>query len=183
MDWKSIAPWNWFRKEQERDVPPTLPATRTEDPFTALHREMDRAFDDVFRRFGVGALRGPSWPSLPSLDEATSLLRPSLDISESRKAYTLKVEVPGVEKGDVTLQIEDDTLLIRGEKKQEKEESDENYHCVERSYGGFERMISLPEDVDPERIDAKFKHGVLKVTIPKRAVTEKQGRTIDIQHE
>lgn len=182
MDWKSIAPWNWFRKEQERDVP-SVPATRLADPFTALQREMDRAFEHVSHRFGVGSLREPSWPSLRSFEDAASLLRPRLDISEGRKAYTLRVEVPGVEKGDVTLQIEGDTLLIRGEKNQEKEESDEDYHCVERSYGRFERVISLPEDADPDGVGAKFKNGVLKVKIPKRAVAEKEGRTVEIHHE
>ena len=181
MDWKSIAPWNWFRKEQDRDVTPAR--SRPSDPIAALHREMDRAFVDVFRHFGSGGLLEPRWPSLRTLDETAALLRPQLDISEGAKAYTLRVEVPGVEKGDVTIQVEDDTLLIRGEKKQEKEESDESYHCVERSYGRFERMLSLPEDADAEGVAARFKNGVLKVTIPKRAAPEKAGRAIEIQHE
>ena len=182
MDWKSIAPWNWFRKEQERDITPT-PASRAADPISTLHREMERTFEDLFRRYGGRSRLGASWPSLPSFDETAALLRPSIDISEGRKAYTVRVEVPGIEKGDVTLQIEDDTLMIRGEKKREKEESDEDYHCVERSYGRFERVLSLPEDADPDGIAAKFKNGVLKVTIPKRAVPEKAGRAVEIHHE
>ena len=179
MNWKSIAPWNWFRKEQESAVNPRMAAA---DPFVALHQEMERAFDDVFRRFGAGV--GRDGPGARPLEEATALLlRPSLDISEGRKAYTLRVEVPGIEAGDVTLEVEDDTLRIRGEKRQEREEGDEDYHCVERSYGRFERVLSLPEDADPDGIDAKFKNGILKVRIQKRAPAEKRGRSVEIQHE
>jgi HSP20 family protein len=174
MDWRKIAPWNWLRKEQERGNPAT--AVRSADPLIALRDEMDRAFGDVFRRVGG---RSP-WLGLA---EAPALLRPSVDISEGRKSYTVRVEVPGVEKGDVVLHIEDDSLLIRGEKKQEKEESEEGYHCIERSYGVFERVLSLPEDADSAGIQAKFRNGILKITIPKRAVPDKEGRTIEIHHE
>ena len=178
MDWKKIAPWNWFRKEQERTgraIAPPRPA----DPFLALREEMDRAFEDVFRRIGGS----PAWPDLGEGREAPMLLRPSVDISEGRKAYTVRMDVPGVEKGDVTLHIEDDTLLVRGEKKREKEESEEGYHCVERSYGVFERLLSLPTDADAEGIQAKFKSGVLKITIPKRDLPAGKERAIEIQHE
>jgi HSP20 family protein len=177
MDWNKIAPWNWFRKEQERDVR-AVASVRAADPF--IRAEMDRAFEDIFRRFGGGSLRESFWPSLK---ESPSLLRPSVDISEGHKAYTVRMEMPGVEKGDVALQIEDDALLVRGEKKQEKEEDDEGYHCVERSYGTFERVLSLPDNADPEGIKAKFKNGILRVTIPKRTVPEREGRTIEIHHE
>lgn len=182
MDWKKIAPWNWFRTEQERDVRAVTPM-RAPDPFTALRGEMERAFEDVARRFGSGSPWELPWPSLRAPDESPSQLRPSVDISEGRKAYTVRLDLPGVDKDDVTLRIEDDTLLIRGEKKQEKEESEEGYHCVERSYGMFQRVLSLPEDADPAGIDGKFRNGVLKVTIPKRAVPEREGRTIEIHHE
>ena len=174
MDWNKIAPWNWFRKEQESEARASTPV-RAADPVLALRGEMDRAFEDVVRRFG-----GPSWPSLRPAGE---LLRPRLDISEGRKSYTVRMEVPGVEKGDITLQIENGTLFVRGEKKQEKEESDEGYHCVERSYGVFERMLSLPETADPDEIDARFKNGVLKITIAKREAPEGQEKRIEIQHE
>ena len=174
MDWKKIAPWNWFRKEQERGGQAT--AVRAADPLVALRDEMDRAFGEIFRRVGVGA----PWPSLA---EAPALLRPSVDISEGRKAYTVRLEVPGVEKGDVILSIEDDSLLIRGEKRQEKEENEEGYHCIERSYGVFERVLSLPEDADSGGIEAKFRNGILKITIPKRVVPGKDVRTIEIHHE
>ena len=92
MEWKSIAPWNWFRKEQERDVPRAAPLRRG-DPFEALHQEMDRVLDGMLQRWTE-----PGGPSARFLDAAVTRLRPSLDISESRKAYTLRVEVPGVEK-------------------------------------------------------------------------------------
>ena len=182
MDWKKIAPWNWFRNEQESEARAITP-TRAAEPFLALREEMDRAFEDVFRRFGGGSLWGSPWPGLRAPDEGAALLRPSLDISEGRKAYTVRMEVPGVEKGDVTLRIENDTLFIRGEKKQEQEETEEGYHCVERSYGMFERMLSLPENANPDGIQATFKNGVLKITIPKQDLPEQEERSIEIQHE
>lgn len=182
MDWKKIAPWSWFRKEEEH-AGRALTRPDAADPFLALRDEMDRAFEDVFHRFGGSSLRRSPWPSLRAAEELPTLLRPSVDISEGRKAYVVRMEVPGVGKGDVTLDIEDDTLRVRGEKKQEQEQSEEGYHCVERSYGMFERVLSLPENADPDGIDAKFKNGVLKITIAKRELPEGRERTIEIQHE
>lgn len=92
---------------------------------------------------------------------------PSVDVSETEKNVLVKAELPGLEPKDVDLTIERDTLILRGEKKQESEEKNENYHRVERSYGSFHRSIPLPVKVDAEKVKAKFKNGVLTVTLPK----------------
>ncbi len=176
MDWKRIAPWNWFRREQEVEGGAAL-APGAPEAGVSLRREMERAFDDVFRRFALGSPPEPPWAG------GVSVLRPSVDISEGRKAYTVEVEVPGVEEGDISLEVEQDTLRIRGEKKHEREESDEGYHCIERSFGAFERLLSLPEDADAQGVGAKFKNGVLKITIPKRPAPERAGRRIEIHRE
>jgi HSP20 family protein len=92
---------------------------------------------------------------------------PSVDVSETEKNVIVKAELPGMDPKDVDLSIEKGTLVIRGEKKQESEEKNENYHRVERSYGSFHRSIPLPCKCDADKVKAKYKNGVLTVTLPK----------------
>jgi HSP20 family protein len=189
IDLKKWAPWNWFRKEQDTrqepanvpvakaNLPATLPPASL-DPLLQLHREVERLFDDAFRGFGV------QWPrlALPGVPSAwPGLLRPALDIQETDKQYRITLEVPGVEEKDIQITLDDDVLWIRGEKRQEQEHKDAQYHCVERSYGSFQRALDLPEDADQDAIKASFKNGVLSITIDKRApATPPRGRTIPI---
>jgi HSP20 family protein len=105
-----------------------------------------------------------------------------LDLGATDKAYTATVEVPGVDEKDVKVEMVNDTLTIRGEKKQEKEEKDKNYYRMERSYGSFQRVLSLPEDADQEGVSATFKNGVLTVTMPRKAAPAAHVRQIEIQH-
>nr|WP_281357791.1 Hsp20/alpha crystallin family protein [Desulfobacter latus] len=99
-----------------------------------------------------------------------SLLKPRLDLSATDKEYTVSLEIPGVSEKDVNLELADDTLIIRGEKKQKKEEKKKNFYRLERSYGSFQRTLSLPEDADKDNIKADFKNGVLNITIPRKAL-------------
>lgn len=100
---------------------------------------------------------------------------------KKEEAYTIAVEVPGVDENDFQVEIANDTLIIRGEKKQEKEEKDKNYYRMERSYGSFQRVLSLPEDADQEGVSANFKNGVLKVSMPRKAAPQAHVRQIEIQ--
>ncbi len=175
-------PWNWFKDEElgrGRNLPvqrrlkgggdniPNIPATYAEDPLWNVHREIDRLFDDMFTGFAspmssLWAERSP----MAGLDR--DLIRPNVDIKETKNEYKITVEVPGVEKDDINLELSDHALAISGEKKHEKEDQDERYHSIERSYGSFRRVISLPEDVKEEEIDASFKKGLLTISIPRR---------------
>ena len=92
---------------------------------------------------------------------------PSVDINETADAYIVKGELPGVEKDDVDVSIDDNTLTIRGEKKYEKETEEHQTHRTECVYGSFERSFSLPKQVDINNIEASFKNGVLKLKVPK----------------
>ena len=177
MHWKKIAPWNWFKEE---DAPASAAHTSARidapsDPLAALRTEMERLFYDTFRRSLPGM---PGLPALPG--RIPTPLRPSVDISEGKKAYTVRAELPGVELGDVSIEVEGHTLVIRAEKRQESEE-EEGYHCVERSYGAVQRVFSLPDDADGEAIEARFKNGVLKLRIPKHAARASNARSIEIQ--
>jgi HSP20 family protein len=102
-------------------------------------------------------------------EELTSIgeWAPSLDLSETKDALVVKADVPGMELKDIQVSLQEQMLTIKGEKKQEKEEKDEEFHRVERSYGAFTRALRLPVPVDTSKVAASFKNGVLTVTLPK----------------
>jgi HSP20 family protein len=92
---------------------------------------------------------------------------PSLDLSETKDNFVVKAEVPGMDAKDISISLTGDVLTIKGEKKQEKEEKEEDYHVVERSYGSFSRSIRLPAEVESGKVEASYKHGILRITLPK----------------
>ena len=92
---------------------------------------------------------------------------PKLDISEGRKDITVKAEIPGIEAKDFDISIDGRLLNIRGEKKQEQTEKEQTYYRVESSYGYFNRTIELPAEVDPDKVDASYKKGILKIKLRK----------------
>ncbi|GJL51339.1 MAG: heat-shock protein Hsp20 [Nitrospirales bacterium] len=158
-----LTPWNWFKKEEEQSlsVQHKNSINTVDHPLGQLHRDLDKLFDNFFQGFPLSPFRkenGSSWGGL---------ILPQVDIGEDKKQYTITVEVPGVAEKDIDLTLADGTLMIRGEKRYEQEDRDKQYHRIERSYGSFQRMLSLPTDADENTIDAKFKHGVLTITIAK----------------
>lgn len=103
------------------------------------------------------------------------------DIRENRQAVQDYPEVPGVEEKDIQITLDNDVLMVRGEKRREQEKKEGGFHRVERSYGSFQRALNLPDDANRDSIKASFKNGVLTVTIDKREVSApKQGRSIPI---
>jgi HSP20 family protein len=111
---------------------------------------------------------------------ADGLIKPTLDLGATDKAYTIAVEIPGVDEKDIRLELVDDILTISGEKKQSHEERGQDFYRLERSYGGFQRTLSLPQDIDQDKITAAFKHGVLTVTLPRRALPQANARQIEV---
>lgn len=106
-------------------------------------------------------------------------LVPSVDVSEDDGHYVVTAEIPGAKKEDVHVEVHEGVLTIRGEKRSEREEKKEKRHYVERSYGSFTRSFTLPQNADPDRLEARFKDGVLTVTIGK--TEESKPRTVDIK--
>src|SRR5258707_9336597 len=104
-------------------------------------------------------------------DEAltTSTFAPPVDVYEDEHNITLKIEVPGIDEKDIDVRIENNTLTVHGERKFEKEEKEENYRRVERQYGSFTRSFTLPTTVDPDKVQADYDKGVLKVKLAKKA--------------
>jgi len=133
---------------------------RADNPFVSLQNEIDRLFDDFTRGF----------PSFPSLGKGgMAAMAPIMDVAETDKEIEITAELPGLEEKDVQINVSDNVLTIRGEKKAEKEQKDKNYRMVERSYGMFERALELPEGVNTDTIKATIDKGVLKVVVPKPA--------------
>jgi HSP20 family protein len=133
------------------------------DPFhdlLSLQDRMDRLFQDtVPRNKGYEqSLSAGFWS-------------PAVDIYETDDAVILKAELSGLNKSDVTIEIKDSTLILKGERKFEKNIKEENYHRIERSYGSFSRTFSLPPTVDQAKVSAAFKDGLLEIKIPKLAET------------
>lgn len=102
-----------------------------------------------------------------------------MNISENDKEVKVKAELPGLEAEDIDISLRNNTLILQGEKKFEDEETKDNYHRIERSYGRFYRAISLPAEVEAEKIKAKYKKGVLEVKLPKSE--QAQAKKIEIQ--
>jgi HSP20 family protein len=184
---KKLAPWNWFKKEEEVDhsVPvkhgsSTMYPQRGHDSMLQLHRDIDHLFDRFFREFNSPLLTG--WPTFPSF-EGQGVLKPRVDLSAREQEYLLTVEIPGVNEKDVRLDISGNMMTIQGEKKQEKEEKETDYYRIERSYGSFQRVLSLPEDVEQEKIKARFKDGVLSVTMPRKTMHKGEVKQIKINAE
>lgn len=117
-----------------------------------------RLFEDLFE-----GLEESEWPTLAREGRFV----PAIDVSESEDAVTLTAEVPGMDKDDLEVSVDNGVLTVRGEKKEEQERKEDNFHRIERRYGQFERRIRLPQYVDAEKINAEYKHGVLKLQMPK----------------
>jgi HSP20 family protein len=120
-----------------------------------LRDEMDRLFDNFFGMTPASTERGAVWS-------------PAVNVREDENNFYIEAELPGMKKEDIDLEIEQNSLCIKGDRKFEKKEEGENYHFVERSYGSFYRSFSLPSNVDAEGISAEYKDGVLQVTVPKK---------------
>ncbi len=135
-------------------------------------REFDELFDRMFdlRRWMK------TWPVAPEFE-----WRPATDVIETDKEIVLKAELPGVKKEDVTVELEGNTLTLRGERKEEKEEKGKKMHRVERFYGSFMRSFTLPENVDARAIAAEMKDGVLEVHLPKIAAPERKATKVEVK--
>jgi len=111
---------------------------------------------------------------------AAMLSAPKADMSETDGEYELSVELPGLDEKDIELTLTDRSLVLKGEKKAEKESDDKDYHFSERSYGSIRRQFVLPENVDRDAMKAQFTKGVLKVTLPKTAESKEKSRRIEV---
>jgi len=120
-------------------------------------------------------------PQSPEDALTTSNFAPPVDVYEDEHHIALKIEVPGIDEEDISVSIENNTLTVRGERKFEKDEKEENFQRIERTYGSFTRSFTLPNTLDPEQISAHYEKGVLKIRLAKK--TEAKPRLIKVNVE
>ena len=162
MALKDLIPWN-----RERSVDVTR---RSEDPFSSLHREMNRLFEDFARGFDL----------TPAFGFGYEGFAPRIDVRETDDTVLVEAEMPGLDEKDFELTLNQSTLTLRGEKRREHEEKGSAYR-YERSYGSFERTIPLPCEVDADKVKATYRNGVLNVTLPKSESVRANVRRIEVK--
>jgi HSP20 family protein len=147
---------------------------REMEPLRSLRDEVDRLFDSFFR----------GWPRpwsgeslLPGLGE----FAPSIDLKEDDKELVLTAELPGIAKENLDVNITEDSVTIKGERKEDKEEQAKGYHFRESSYGSFHRVIPLPVEVVADKATAKLKDGVLTLNLPKSKASKRKGVQIKVE--
>lgn len=160
---------------------PAQPATTPQpwQPLDALRREIDRLFDDYGNDFWRRPLR--TFADFQPFWAQKAALAPAVDLAESEKAFEITAELPGMDEKNIEVNVVNGGLVIKGEKKEEKEEKSKDLFVSERRFGSFERYFQLPAGVDAEKIEASFKKGVLTVTLPKKPEAQKPAKKIDVK--
>lgn len=148
-----------------------VPWRKRNNEVSEFRREIDNLFDRFFD--------GDFFPSTELFREGG--WTPRIDIKEDKKNITVRAEIPGVDHKDLNIDLDGRILSIKGEKKQEKEDKEENMYRVERSYGYFARSLELPAEVDPDGVEAEYKKGVLTVKLKKTRESER--KRIEIKRE
>lgn len=166
-------------KEEKAEAPSMF--EQAWQPVMNLRREMDRLFDDFFSRgvtpWGRGG-ESDAWRSFESMWRPSV---PAIDLVEREKEYVVTAELPGLDEKALEVKVSGNTLSIRGQKEEERKEERENYRMSERRYGSFQRALRLPEDVDLDKIDARFAKGVLTVTLPKSEEALNKQKKIEVK--
>jgi HSP20 family protein len=160
MDLRTLVPWTRMA---------SAPSRRTEEgrhPFLSLHRDVNRLFDEFFRGFDAPAGNGGAWAAG----------WPQVDVTDTGKEIRLVAELPGLEEKDIDITLADGVLTLQGEKKAASEES----HYSERWYGRFRRSFQLGPDIDPDKVSATFRNGVLSLTVEKKPQAQATAKRIAI---
>ncbi|MCK9274708.1 MAG: Hsp20/alpha crystallin family protein [Syntrophales bacterium] len=151
-----------------------VPERREDEfPFFSLQKRMNELFDSFLNDFG----RSP-------FDEVwRENFSPKIDVIDNDKVLEISAELPGMEDKDISVSLTKDALILKGEKKEEKEEKGKDYWHSERRYGSFHRVIPMPEIIDTEKVEATFKKGVLQIRIPKMEGAVETSKKIPIKTE
>lgn len=165
----ALTKWNPFRKSNGGEAWGPMARLNPVREMEELESRMERLLRN--------------WVAWPELKQPLAVAdwAPQVDITEDEKEYLVKAEVPGVNKEDLKVKVEDGTLSIAGERKSEKEEKGKKYHRVERSYGSFERSFTLPEATEANKISSEFKDGMLTVHLPKNPNAKTKAIEIKVQ--
>ncbi|HPN84323.1 MAG TPA: Hsp20/alpha crystallin family protein [Victivallales bacterium] len=159
---------NLMRREGHGE---NVPAGNIGGPFDDLHRQMDSLISGFF-----------GGHELPIRTESgAGFVNPSFEVAETDTEFNVTAELPGLTEKDVEINLEENILTIKGEKKEEKNEKKKNYHLYERRYGSFQRSFSLPQNSDADKINASVKNGVLEIKIPKKEPSKAKNKKIEVK--
>jgi len=145
-------------------------AKKAEHPIDQFREEMNRLFDSFFRGFDI-----------EPFDTRGGVFSPKVDVVETETEIRVSAELPGMDEKEIDVSLAKDSLTIRGEKNLEKDETGKDYYRMERSYGAFSRTIPLPVQVDPEKVSAEFRKGVLSVVLPKAKEAVQKSKKISVK--
>ncbi|MCC7405275.1 MAG: Hsp20/alpha crystallin family protein [Bdellovibrionales bacterium] len=148
------------------------PSPTTSDPFSQFQEEMNRLMENFWGR--------NHWLTLPESSSTLATWAPKVDVSETEKEYKVRAEIPGVDQDHVEVNFQDNTLYLKGERKFQEEEKQENFHRIERSYGRFQRTIPFATRINEEKISAHFDRGILTVSLAKADEVVKGSRKINV---
>lgn len=165
MHISDLIPWG-------RDKEKRLASESGSNPLVALQRDINHVFDDFWDKVENG------WNGR---SDVVGTFGPSTDVTETDKSVNVSIELPGMTEKDIDISLSSDVMTIRGEKKVEHEEERKGVYMAERSYGSFYRTVPLPAGVDTDKADAKFKNGVLTVSLPKTAEAQAKVKRIPVK--
>lgn len=198
MNLEKLKPWNWFKHEDNSsDNTVQIPLQRDEASRTALsnrqqrdqypvlqlHQQIERWFDDVFNAFGMPPLGLTPAPQGWASGRRVNAYRPQIDVSGDDNQYEITLDVPGLSENNLSIDLKDDLLVVRGQKEEKAEQSSKQFYCIERSYGAFQRTLSLPTDADADDIQASLKDGVLTLIIPRNQAEQDNVKRIAISSQ
>lgn len=144
--------------------------------FTAMRDEMDHLFDSMTRGFGFPEFRMPTI----ELARPAGMVDARFEVAESDQAMEVTAELPGLDADEIELTLSEGILTVKGEKRDTREQKGKDYYVSERRYGSFSRAFRVPDSVDEGKISASFDQGVLSITLPKQARTERRPKAIQI---
>lgn len=191
MNLQKLNPWNWFKHEEDHDsYENTIPVKKNNyselnnrNPIFELHSEIDKLFDRAFQGFGIAPFRtGLNNDGTLAKLRASALFVPDLNISSDDKEYVITLEAAGLEQKDISIELSDRRLLIKGNKQEEIENKDKDFYRIERKFGSFQRVLALPEDAVADAIKASMKNGLLTVKIPRSENQLTNSKKIEIEN-
>jgi HSP20 family protein len=162
--------------KQSAPVPASGP-----DAWRSLRTEMDRLFDRFTTGWGMPSLRRMFDEPAFRYESSLSMPAPAVDVSEDAAGYKVTAELPGMSETEIEVVLSGDTLTLKRERRQEKEQKDKNFYLSERSYGSFQRSFYVPDGVDRDKIAADFSKGVFTLTMPKSAKSVEQQKKIEVE--
>ena len=150
-------------------------------PFETMRRDIDRLFEDFALNPFRLPLRRPAFDLEPFWQPDSWVAQPPMDLVERDNAFELTAEMPGLDEKNIEVNVANGVLTVKGQKEEDKVEKKADFHLRERRFGSFARSVRIPETVDADRIEAAFRNGVLKVTLPKKPEAQKPVKKIEVK--